>query len=70
MLFPEIFQYFVELQDFFAIAGHTPNNTNSLESTSRHLEDHISIIATFLVLISNHVQQNVAERKREIMQHF
>ncbi|XP_016333395.1 uncharacterized protein LOC107681599, partial [Sinocyclocheilus anshuiensis] len=61
MSFPEIFQYFVELQDFFATAGHTPNNTNSLESTC-HPEDHISIIAAFLVLMGNGVQQNVAER--------
>ncbi|KAM7390869.1 hypothetical protein PAMA_008863 [Pampus argenteus] len=39
----------------------TPNDTNSLETISRHLEDHISIIATFTVLMSN-VQQNIAER--------
>ena len=62
MSFPEIFQYFGELQDFFATVGHTPNNINNLESTSRHLEDHISILATFLALMGSHVQQNVAER--------
>lgn len=58
----EIVQYFIELESFFATAGHTPNDTNSLEIISRHLEDHISIIATFLVLMSNPVAQNVAER--------
>ena len=58
----EIFQYFVELEHFFATARRIPNDTNSLESFLRHLEDHISIIATFVVLMSNHVQQNIAER--------
>lgn len=62
MSFFEIFQYFGELQNFFATVGHTPNNINNLESTSRHLEDHISILATFLALMGSHVQQNVAER--------
>jgi len=56
----EIFQYFLELENFFA-TGCTPNDTNSLETILRHLEDHISIIATFTVLMSN-VQQNIAER--------
>ncbi|XP_060786524.1 uncharacterized protein LOC132892147 [Neoarius graeffei] len=56
----ELFQYFLELENFFA-TGCTPNDTNSLETISRHLEDHISIIATFTVLMRN-VQQNIAER--------
>lgn len=63
----EIFQYFVELQNFFAAAGATQNNTNSLESTSRYIEDHMSIIAAFLELMSNHVQQNFAERTKCII---
>ena len=63
----EIFQYFIELENFFATTGHIPNDTNSLESVSRRLEDHISIIATFLVLMSDHVQQNLAERTLCIM---
>lgn len=58
----EIFQYFIELENFFATAGHTPNDTNSLESISRHLEDHISIIVTFLVVMSDYVEQNPAAR--------
>ena len=57
MSFPEIFQYFGELQDFLATVGHTPNNINNLESTSRHLEDHISILATFLALMGSHVAE-------------
>lgn len=57
----EIFQYFTELENFFA-TGCTPNDINSLETISRHIEDHISIIALFIVLMSNNVQQNIAER--------
>ncbi len=57
----EIFQYFTELENFFA-TGCTPNDTNSLETISRHIEDHISIIASFIVLMSKNVQQNIAER--------
>lgn len=56
----EIVQYFVELQRFFA-TGSTPNDADSLETISRQLEDHISIIGTFVVLMSD-VQQNIAER--------
>lgn len=57
----EIFQYFNELENFFA-NGCTPNDTNNLETISRHIEDHISIIASFTVLMSSNVQQNIAER--------
>lgn len=40
--------------------GCTPNDTNSLETISHHLEDHISIIATFIVFMSYNVQEYIA----------
>lgn len=58
----EIFQYFVELETFLQQLAILLNDRNNLEFILRHLEDHISIIPTFLVLMSNPLQQNVAER--------
>lgn len=57
----ELFQYFNELANFLA-TGCIPSETNSLETISRHTEDHISIIASFAVLINNDVHPNIAER--------
>lgn len=37
-------------------------STTSLKCILRHLQYHILIIVDFLVLISNHIQQNVSEQ--------
>ncbi|XP_019206542.2 uncharacterized protein LOC109196654 isoform X1 [Oreochromis niloticus] len=55
----ELFQYFLELDNCFATAVQTTNGRNNLEFILRHLEEHVFIIATFLVLMNN-VQQNVS----------
>lgn len=46
----------------FSTAVHTPNVTNTLNFISHHLKDHITIIATFLVLMNN-VQKNMSGRR-------
>ncbi|XP_060746019.1 uncharacterized protein LOC132859318 [Tachysurus vachellii] len=67
MAFAEILQYFVELEDFFATADCNSRHLNHLEHLSRHLEDHISIIAMFLMAMSNHIQPNNAERNLHVI---
>lgn len=52
-----MFQYFVDRNSW-----PYPNGTNNSESIWDQLEYHISIIITFLVFMSNNVQQNTAER--------
>lgn len=62
----EILHYFVELDNFFATADYNLRDVNHLEHLSRHLEDHISIIAMFLMGMSNCLQPNNAERNLHI----
>lgn len=62
MSLPQINQYFVKLENFLGQSGPTTNDLNNLERRLCYLEDHSSIIGTFLVLMASGLQQNVAER--------
>lgn len=64
MAFDEIFHYFVELESFLSAPAYAANDINTLESLSRKLEDHISIISTFSELMTYPIgNQNVAQRR-------